>query len=336
MRVLALLCALFPFTLAADDTADIVDTVVAGHILPGFMQLSYETNALKTVAGSDCKSTSVPLRAAFHTAFDFWVSVSHLRFGPTETDDRAFALAYWPDSRGFTPKTLSSLISQEDPVINTLDGFRDVSIAGRGFYALEFLLYDDAISSLGGDAYRCQLIQTITADIAALSLAILDDWTHIYVAQMRAPSPEGRYRTKAEAVQELFKSLNAGLQFTSETRLGRPLGAFDRPRPKRAEARRSGRALHHVDLSLTALNALAQMLAQSDPSVAAQLDRAFDRALRNSDRLDDPVFAGVANPQSRLRVEVLQQSVEDIRAITQENLGPMLGVAAGFNSLDGD
>ncbi|HBR37591.1 MAG TPA: peptidase M75, partial [Sulfitobacter pontiacus] len=49
-------------------------------------------------------------------AFDAWIAVSHLRFGPSETDNRAFALAFWPDSRGATPKTLAGLITDADPV----------------------------------------------------------------------------------------------------------------------------------------------------------------------------------------------------------------------------
>ena len=52
--------------------------------------------------------------------------------------------------------------------------------------------------------------------------------------------------------------------------------------------------------------------------------------------LDDPIFAGVAFPQPRLKVEILQQSVDTIRTTVRNALGPTLGVAEGFNALDGD
>jgi len=52
--------------------------------------------------------------------------------------------------------------------------------------------------------------------------------------------------------------------------------------------------------------------------------------------LDDPALAGVAEPQGRLRVEALQQSINDIRSLAAAQLGPTLGISAGFNSLDGD
>lgn len=137
-------------------------------------------------------------------------------------------------------------------------------------------------------------------------------------------------------LQELFKALTTGLQFTADTRLGRPLGTFDQPRPTRAEARRAGRSLRHVQLSLIALRDLAQRLASISPEASATLDAAFGQSLDLTERLDDPVFAGVADPQGRLRVEALQQSIGRIREIAATDLGPALGVAAGFNALDGD
>ncbi|MEO0388878.1 MAG: peptidase M75, partial [Pseudomonadota bacterium] len=62
----------------------------------------------------------------------------------------------------------------------------------------------------------------------------------------------------------------------------------------------------------------------------------FERALDRANALDDPVFAGVTDPPGRLRVEVLQQSVDAIRQVLRQEVGPTLGITAGFNALDGD
>jgi len=143
---------------------------------------------LADTAQADCTHGSDDLRAAYHTAFDDWIAVSHLRFGPTEIDDRAFALAFWPDSRGATPRTLSTLIRDTDPINANAQDYAEVSIAGRGFYALEFLLYDDAITTQGDAAYRCQLIQTVTADIGHLTAMIAQDWQDDYAARLTTPA----------------------------------------------------------------------------------------------------------------------------------------------------
>ncbi|KIN64654.1 Imelysin superfamily protein [Sulfitobacter noctilucicola] len=331
---LALLCA--PVMAVADTPNPKIGDIVSNHILPRFEMLADTTAGLASVAQQECAPTSEGLRDAYGSAFDAWVSASHLRFGPTETDDRAFALAFWPDSRGATPKVLSSLISAQDPIAETAEGYAQVSIAGRGFYAMEFLLYDDALMKAGPPAYHCQLLQTMSADMAATSQNILTDWQDRFADEMLNPSAEGQYRSDEEVLQELFKSLSAGLQFTSETRLGRPLGTFEHPRPTRAEARRSARSSLHVTLSLLSLRDLAARLAEGDDDLMAHLQSRFKKPLEELNELDDPVFSSVGAPQTRLKVEVIQQSVDAIRDLVRDGLGPTLGVAAGFNALDGD
>ena len=148
----------------------------------------------------------------------------------------------------------------------------------------------------------------------------------------RAAIKKANREALLEAARQVFTALSTGLEFTGDTRLGRPLGSYDRPRPKRAEARRSGRSLRHVQLSLAALRPLAAELSGGD----AALDALFARAMDSAARLDDPVFAGVAEPQKRFHIEALQQQITDIRTHLSTVTGPQLGVAAGFNALDGD
>lgn len=325
---------LFALTLAAlpawAETPD-VTAIVDGHILPAYRTLAGESAELAMVVAGDCAPNSSALRAAYGTAFDAWVAVSHLRFGPSEAGDSAFALAFWPDSRGATPKTLGRLISTRDPVIDSLDAFQTVSIAARGFYAMEFMLYDAQFTTAGDADYRCTLVQIMAADIADIAAGILAGWEDGYADLMRQTGNE-TYRTPDEAAKQLFTALSSGLEFTADTRLGRPLGGFDKPRPNRAEARRSGRSLRHVVVSLEALRDLAARLSDSD----AALDAAFGRALRRAAQLDDPALAGVATPQGRLRIETLHQRIAEIRDSVDQGLGPRLGIAAGFNSMDGD
>ncbi|MGJ8586147.1 MAG: imelysin family protein [Marinosulfonomonas sp.] len=337
MKTLALVLALsLPSAAMADHSEDVVENVIQHHILPGFERLSEQADRLAEVAGRSCKADSAELRAQYQDTFDAWIAVSHLRFGPTEVDDRAFALAFWPDSRGATPKALNALIANEDPIAGSVEDYASVSIAARGFYALEFLLYDPVISTEGQDGYRCQLIQTVTADIAQNADEILDDWENGYAALLMDVDGSGLYRSEEEAAQELFKALSAGLEFTSETRLGRPMGTYDRPRPKRAENWRSGRSLRNVYVSIESLKGLAVALSDDDPELTGELVEAFDESLEQAQKLDDPIFAGVATPKGRFRVELLKNSIEQVRHVVRDELGPSLGVASGFNAMDGD
>lgn len=305
--------------------------IVEQHVLPRYEALAGSTAQLADAAQADCTPESEGLRHAYHEAFDAWVRVSHLRFGPSEAKDRAFALAFWPDSRGKTPKALARLIREEDPAVASQEGFASVSIAARGFYALEFLLYDPQFDGADNPAYHCLLVQALSRDIAGNSADILDDWQNGY-ADLLITTGNDSYRDDMEAARQLFTALATGLEFTSQARLGRPLGTFDKPRPRRAEARRSGRSLRHVALALEATRDLAARLSGNDKA----LDAAFAEALARVDALDDPALAGVATPQGHLRVEVIQQKIDRIREILDQDVAPRLGIAAGFNALDGD
>ncbi len=322
---------------AASPEQKMVGSIVDGHILPGFAALAEKTKALDAAAQAGCAADDPGLIAAYHNAFDAWIAVSHMRFGPTEQDNRGFALAYWPDPHASTPKSLSRMIKSSDPVIATPGGFATISVAGRGLYAMEFLLFDPRISAMGDADYRCSYVRALAGNIAVNADAINQDWLTRYAPDMRAPGPDGVYRTDKEALQELFKAFLTGLQLNADIRLGRPLGTFERPRPKRAEARRSGRSLRHVTLSMASLHGLASLLAATNADLSETLDLGFAKVDKRATRLvDDPVFAGVVTPQGRLKVESLKIAIDAIRQVSVDDLGPSLGVGAGFNSLDGD
>ncbi len=318
---LAFVIALLPRLAFADPR---VDAALETHVLPAFERLSQTSQALAEIKG--CEVTD-----AWHVATEAWVAASHLRFGPTETDNRAFALAFWPDPRGGTPKALHALLAKEAPDLST------ASIAGRGFYALEFLLFDPNFAE---NPARCDLMNALAQDASVTSNTILADWQDRYVALMQNAGQNSVYQSENEAVQELYKALLTGLQFSSDTRLGRPLGSFDRPRPKRAEMRRSGRSLDNVVASLTSLRDLAAILSEGTPNVQKMLDVAFVRALEQAAELSNQPgasdFALVSTPSGRLKVEILQQDIDYIREVAVNHLGPALGVGAGFNALDGD
>mgnify|MGYP005999390187 CR=1 FL=1 len=89
-------------------------------------------------------------------------------------------------------------------------------------------------------------------------------------------------------------------------------------------------------VSLEALESLGLQLSAEKQEVSAQLKQAFDTAEETATELVDPILAGVVTPSGRLRVEVLQQAIQSVQTVSSEALGPMLGVSAGFNSLDGD
>ncbi|MGB0903802.1 MAG: imelysin family protein, partial [Mangrovicoccus sp.] len=321
MRFVSLiLLILWPaFATAQTDAHQRLVDLVEGHVLPGYAQLVEKTEALVETAEAQCAPTDPELRAAFGEAWDAWILVSHLRFGPSEVDNRAFKMGYWPDKRGKVLQALRRLTTAEIPVVEDPAAFAEYSIAAHGFTALEFLLYEPSLTV--DTPYGCALIQVIAGDIAANAAAIYGDWAGEYGADFVSNGPLSAYRTEAEAVSVLYSAITTGLEFSTAARLAQPMGSFEKPRPLRAEARRSGRSWRHVKLSLEATEDLALLMAAGHPDVQAAMTAAFDRAETQGEELDDPVFAMVESPIGRLKVEILQQDVQAAADAVRLHLG---------------
>lgn len=314
-------------TLAVPATAE-VQTVVEKHILPRQQALSEAANVLAQAAETDCTAASV--KPAFHAAYDTWISVSHIQFGPIEDQGLSLAMAYWPDPKDRTAKALARLSSVSDPIVDSIVAFKEVSAAAQGFTALERVLYDAQTDT----EYACRLTRAIAQGLAEKSETLVAAWPQ-FATLMHTAGAEGntRFQSEAEAQQALYTALSTGLEFLHDARLGRPLGTFDKPRPLRAEVRRSERSQRHIVLSLAALHDLAKtMHAAEMPKTTA----AFAKAITSASKLDDPALAGVSEPSKRIRIEALQRTVKDIQNAVNTEIGKPLGITAGFNSLDGD
>jgi uncharacterized protein len=305
---------------ASADTA----AVVTDHARPGYAAFATAAATLATIESCDAKV----LRPAFQETYDAWMPVAHLHLGPSEDDGRALAILFWPDPKRLGAKAQDALLTG-DPAYLAPDKMAEQSVAARGLAGLERLLYPT--EPLPTDP--CPLIHATADDLARMAADLSGDWGPFGDSLLTAGEVGNtRFLTKNEATQALFTQIATGLEFLADRRIGRPLGTFDKPRPDLAEARASGRSQANIVLSLTGMRDLAATLS---PDSAATL-KAFDQAIALADRLDDPVLAGISDPQGWLKLEILQQAVRSTRATAIAELGPALGVELGFNSQDGD
>ncbi|SEA90465.1 imelysin family protein [Rubrimonas cliftonensis] len=334
---LALACA--APAAAEPDYAARVEATLSAHVLPGFAALTAATAALSDAAAARCAGDGgdAEVRAAFHGAFDAWMGVSHLRFGPLEADSRGAAIAFWPDARGATPRALKRLIAEADPIVDDPAGYGEVSVAARGLMALDWLLYDADAPALEPGGYPCRLATAIAADLATVAAAAEVDWRGDYAARMRAADGP-LYRSAQEAAGELAKAFAAGLQATAELRVGRPLGGERGPRPRLAEAWRSDRPMRNVALSLAAIEEMAAtlFLPLLDADAAEQADRRFAAARAAAEAVPTPLAAALDTEEGRTALRRLGQQLALLRAFHDLTLAPAMGAGLGFNAMDGD
>lgn len=177
MRWLALLA------LIATPAAAGVEEAVKDHALPATACFAKETADLASAARLDCRADA--LRPAYHVAFDAWMGLGHLRLGPLETEGRALAIAFWPDTRGMVPAAVARLIAEADPAVASPEAFAEVSVAARGLFALERLLFEPDFAGYGENDYACDLVQAIAADLARMAGAIEAEWRTDYAEAIR-------------------------------------------------------------------------------------------------------------------------------------------------------
>lgn len=318
--------------LAAPATAGVPEAV-RQQILPATGAFAAAAEALQQAARADC--TGPALKAPWEGAFDAWLGIAHLRFGPLETDGRALAITFWPDPRGLGTRALNGLIAAQDPVISDPNAFAQVSVAARGLMALGRLIHDEPHAGYATGSYRCGLARALATDLALMAAAIDADWQSGTGPELTvAANGQGgsTYAGPQEAARALYTALLTGLEFNADQRLGRPLGSFDRPRPERAELAASGRAQRNILLSLDALEGLALALAGGP---RPRISEAFSAARAAVAKLQ-PDLSGVTSPQGWLETGIAQDRVRAAAGAVRAVVGPALGVGAGFNAADGD
>lgn len=321
---LALICA----TPAAADVA----SVMSKNVLPDFAKFDTVAAQMAETAAADCGIET--MRLQYNAVFDAWMSVQHLRIGPTENG--ALNIAFWPDERGFTAKTLSAMITDTDPLIDDAEGFAESSIAGRGLFALEMLLFDDRFDGYDADSYTCAYVQRVAADIAREAHAQATDWQDRYalIIQGQGDGENLPIVSDADAFATLYSQIVNSLEFTAESRVGRPLADFARPRPTRAEAWRSDRSLRNIVLAVdTAYAQAVELMGAPLPATAQAVAEFHDAA----NAIPDPSFSDIAdNSQSWLKLQILGQKIDGVKNAISNEIGSVMGISAGFNASDGD
>lgn len=298
-----------------------------------YQDFKTQSVVLEKAATADCASkTLIP---AYHNAFDAWIAASTIQFGPIEEIGGALSIAFWPDKKGFTAKALSRLIQDEDPAIENKQLFDEVSIAAKGFFTLEFLLFDPAFNTYTNNDITCSLVKLIAKDIAKKASRMNDLWQTSFSNFILTAGQSGNvvYLSKKEAAQAYLTTTIRTLEFIETARLARPLGTFENPRPKRAEAWRSERPLRNIEVSLNTVERLIIALSDGQaPITEAELSI----ALGFLPTIEDKSFQFIMETAVRFKVESLQQMVSGAKEAASEELSLHFGVTTGFNSLDGD
>ena len=323
--------ALFTIAFATPAAAN-VDSLLNDYILPSWDSFAASAAELADQVGTDCSPENVA--PYYNDAFDHWLNVRNLKLGPTENG--TLNIEFWPDDRGFIPRTLADLIADQDPIAYDADEYATMSIAARGLMSIEMLVFDDRFNGYGAEDYTCDLLKQITADFSAEVARQSGGWANDYAPIMlgQGDGVTTPVIDEEHAFATFYTQIVSGLENLTIQNVNRPLGTFDRPRETRANAWRSDRALRNIVLSADAMTRQAQLLMGTElPVTTAALGELHETATR----VTDPSFANIeTDTQAWLLLQILGQNVDAIGAGVSNEIGLVMGISAGFNASDGD
>ena len=332
------------------DYARVNAALVETHALPRYERLAAATEAFAASAQTYCagEGETEPLRARFHDAMDAWMGVQHLRFGPVESFNRAYRFYFWPQARAKVADAVAEIVAAGEDDAALAARIESANVAVQGLLAAEVLLYDERY--LGADARGCGLLAAVAANMRAMAAGILADWREgagAFASLMAAPGPDNpQFEDHADGTLAFFQSLHDSLQLIHDVKLRPVIGeSAQQVRPVLAESRLSGRSQRNIVVTLEALQGLylgeggaglGDLTAVADPKLDGLMQKAFRLTLATVESLGGPVENAAADAALRPPVEKLAKQVRALRQIVRDRLAPALGLAVGFNSLDGD
>lgn len=296
-----------------------------------------ETRALCTTEGTANSRALETLQQHWLDAYRAWQAVRFVDFGPIELESRAWQLQFWPDNKNLVGTRMAARLRQDAPM--TADDITTAGVAEKGFPALEYLLYDEAMDAGSLDEpVACSLTQSITSHLAEITTQLNRDWQAFGSHYLATDSYNDA--TVHGAMQLL--------DILEDKRLGKPLGMMGSPaNAYRAEAWRSDASVALVEASLAGLKEgfmpglKAYFVAQGKTDGAsAELLNAFDAQLKHSleqaDAIEGGIASGLESTASQQQLGSLYLNVAQLRELLNRQIATELGIVRGFNSSDGD
>ena len=338
--------------LAPADYARVNAALVETHALPRYERLAVATNAFAEAAESFCAGGNgagrEQLRLRFHDAMDAWMGVQHLRFGPVDSRTRGFRFYFWPQARNKVGEAVAELVAEGQDEATLATRIERANVAVQGLLAAEVLVYDDRY--FGTDAKACALLTAVAANMRSMAAAMLAEWREgdaSFARIMAMPGPDNAYfEDHPAATLAFFQGFHDSLQLIFDVNLKPVIGeSAATVRPVLAESRLSGRSQRNIVVTIEALQALylgegsaglGDLTTVADPKLDRLMRKAFRLTLATAQSIEGSVEQAAADPARRPPVKKLAKQMQALKQIVRDRLAPALGLAVGFNALDGD
>lgn len=271
------------------------------------------------------------MRPAFVASLLAWGRLQAVGTGPAASPETAARVYFWPDKHGTATRQLGAALRDRPAALETAAGLAGQSAGLQSLAAMELLLYGELPDEAAG--FACRYAQAIADFQTELAAGTARDF---------AADPTA----DATLAQALLTGMQTTLDTVIQLDLDRPLGSdIAAARGERARAWRSSQSLPLIGAAIDTVEAVYTAPGGFSAAIVASAElAAFDAVLRRHLELakaaiaavPEPLRQAVGDPAARPRVEEVKEEVASVRRLLVERLAPALGLAAGFNALDGD
>ncbi len=333
------------------EFAALVRAAVEFHVRPAHERFAQRAELLELDLEALCAAPDQPkleeARRALAGAIHAISALETVRVGPLAEDNRRERIAFWPDARGRGLAQVQRILADEDPSALDPTSLSGKSVAVQGLPALEFLLYGAGSEAmLGPGSFRCGYALAIAANLRAIGDGMVRDWEAEdgAAALLLEPGPENPlFLDHAEAAGEMVAGMATAMEIVADQKLRAILG--DSPalaKPRQAPWWRSGETLPALEASFEATQHLFEVSGAADllSPGEAWLGNAILFEARNAIRvaraIRQPIAALVVDPAGRDAAKYLAVVAASLKRSIGREYPAMVGLAQGFNALDGD
>ncbi len=365
MRTAAFLLFFFLWTVPsyADDAPTATDAdfaslnkaLVDKLVIP--LSVQYETAAWDLISATDgfCAKPNgddyATLMTFYNGAMEAWQAFQPIGFGPLAP--LAERIEFWPDSKTATERQLRAALNKKDETLLAPNGLDGKSVALQSLATFEILLAGNAQRLSEGhgkpeDQYACKLMVAIAKLQANLASAVRAGWSQVggYAEQVaKAGTAESDYPDARAVANDFLKAMVNSLDVMVRNKLERPMGTdIAKARGNRAESAPTGRARANIIANLITVRDLygiqgsfADLLNKvGEGPLADSTGVLFNQAVDEIRALDAPLQKAIADTVMRPKLESFVRDLKALRKLLGGPLAEPLGLAVGFNALDGD
>lgn len=334
----------------AQGPNEVVKAAIEGYVEPAYAEFHERAGELAGAVGRLCDAPSPEgldgVRSAYGQTVAAWSRIELLRLGPVTEDNRLERILFWPDRKGTGLKQVQAALASEDPSAADAGSLAAKSVAMQGLGAMEFVLFGTGAETLAGaGGYRCAYGAAIAQNLSSIAGAVAKEWRRPdgYAGEWSNPGETNpHFRDETEALNELLGVYVDGLELVRDQRLGFLGATTTDDRPKQALFWRSGLTVENLAGDLAGLarlfeaSGIADRLPADQAWIASSIRFEFANAARAAEGVHGSIDEVLRDPARRDAVAYLGIVTSSLSELFGTRLAPVLGLTAGFSSLDGD